>query len=139
MSTESNKALIRRGFEEGINRRNLKVFAEVIGPTYVNHNMPAPGPGPEGFKQVVAAFTTAFPDLHITLQDVLADGDRVVTRGFFDGTHQGTFMGVAATGKRVHVSYMDMWRIENGKAVENWVEMDMLGLMHQLGAPPAAK
>jgi predicted ester cyclase len=137
MSVEQNKANVRRGFEEGINQNELHVFEELIGATYVNHSMPAPVSGPEGFKMVIGMFRAAFPDLHITLEDVLGEGDKVATRGYFTGTHQGEFNGIPATGKQVKVSYIDLWRIENGKAIENWVQMDMLGLMQQLGVIPA--
>ena len=137
MSVEQNKAMIRRGFEEGINQNKLQVFEESIATTYVNHSMPAPVPGPEGFKMVIGMFRAAFPDLHVTLEDVLGEGDKVATRGYFTGTHQGEFNGIPATGKQVKVSYIDLWRLENGKAVENWVQMDMMGLMQQLGVIPA--
>jgi len=136
MSTESNKTVIRRGFEEGINQGNLAVFDEVIAPNYVNHNFPTPVPGPEGFKQVLGMFLAGFPDLRVTLEDVLAEGDKVATRGIFTGTHRGEFNGIPATGKTVTVSYSDVWRVENGKAVENWVQMDMMGLLQQLGVIP---
>ena len=68
---------------------------------------------------------------------MLGEGDKVVTRGTFTGTHQGEFNGIPATGKKVKVSYCDIWRVENGKCVENWVQMDMVGLMQQLGVIPA--
>lgn len=136
MSTESNKAMIRRGFEEGMNQRKLQVFEAIMAPNYVNHDMPAPGPGPEGFRAVVGMFFEAFPDMRITLDDVIGEGEKVVTRGHWVGTHKGAFMGVPATGKSVNVKFMDMWRLENGKAVENWVQMDLLSLMQQLGAVP---
>ena len=134
--TEHNKALIRRGFEEGISKGNLKVFEDIIAPNYVNHNMPAPAPGVEGFKQVIGMFRTAFPDMQVTVEDEVAERDRVATRGVMRGTHKGEFMGVPATGKQVAVQYIDIWRLENGKAVENWVQMDMLGMMQQLGVIP---
>jgi predicted ester cyclase len=137
MSTEENKTRLRRGFEEGINQRKLDVFEELLAPNYVNHNMPAPAPGPAGFKQVMGMFLTAFPDMRITLEDVFAEGNTVGSRGYFTGTHQGEFMGIPATNKPVKVTYIDLWRIENGLSVENWVQMDMLGLMQQLGVVPA--
>src|SRR5947209_11868998 len=133
MAAEENKALVRRGFEEGMNQKNLDVFAELLAPTYVNHTMPAPVPGPEGFKQVVTMFVQGFPDFHITIEDMIAEGDKVATRGSFTGMHNGEFMHIPATGKHVTVSYMDVWRMENGKAVENWVQIDQLGMMQQLG------
>jgi steroid delta-isomerase-like uncharacterized protein len=139
MSAESNKALVRRGFEEGMNQHNMNAFDEVMAPNYVNHNMPAPGPGPEGFKAVISMFLSAFPDFRVTIEDAIAEGDKVATRGTWQGTHQGDFMGIPATGKPVAVSYCDIWRLENGKAVENWVQMDMLGLMQQLGVAPASE
>lgn len=137
MSTEANKSLVRRGFEQGMNKRNLNVFDEILAPSYVNHDMPTPQPGPAGMKQVLAMFTGAFPDMQITISAVLGEGDAVATRGSWKGTHRGEFMGIPATGKAVDVKFMDMWRFENGKAVENWVQMDMLGLMQQLGVVPA--
>lgn len=133
MSAEGNKALILRVFEEGINGGDDAVFDEVISPDYVNHSMPAPAPGSEGFKQVTAMFRAAYPDLRVTVEDVVAEGDRVATRGTMSGTHQGEFMGVPATGRPVEIPYIDIWRVEGSKGVENWVQMDMLGMMQQLG------
>jgi steroid delta-isomerase-like uncharacterized protein len=115
----------------------MSVIDELLDPSYVNHNMPAPAPGNEGFKQVIMMFRNAYPDLHVTVEDVIAEGDKVASRGTWRGTHQGEFMGVPATGKQVAVSYSDIWRVENGKFVENWVQMDLLGLMQQLGVVPA--
>lgn len=129
--------MVRRMFEQGINQKNSKVFDELIAPNYVNHNMPAPGPGAEGFKQVLGMFTQAYPDFKVTLRDVLAEGDKVSTRGTGIGTHKGDFMGVKATGKRVEVEYIDIWRIQGGRFVENWVQIDMMGMMQQLGVAPA--
>ena len=131
------KALIRRGFEEGINQRRLDVFDELIAEDYVNHSFPAPTPGREGFKQVVQMFLGAFPDFRVTVEEVVAEGDAVASRGTMSGTHRGEFMGIAATGRQVTAGYSDMWRFRDGKAAENWVEMDLLGLMQQLGAIPA--
>jgi steroid delta-isomerase-like uncharacterized protein len=139
MSTEQNKALLRRGFEEGINKGNMSVFEELIAPNYMNYNFPAPTPGPEGFKLVIAMFRGAFPDLHVTIEDMCAEGNKVATRGYFTGTQKGEFQGIPPTGKQVKVTYMDIWRIENGKFVENWVQMDMVGLMQQLGVIPPPK
>ncbi len=137
MAAEENKALVRRVFEQGINAQDDAAIRETIAKDYVNHDMPAPSPGSEGFRQVIGMFRAAFPDMRVNLEDVLADGDKVVTRGFFTGTHQGDFMGVPASGASIRVSYIDMWRIADGKAVENWVRLDMLSLMQQIGAVPA--
>jgi predicted ester cyclase len=135
MPEQDNKAIIRRGFE-AMNIKDLSVFEEILAPGYVNHDMPAPAPGPDGFKQVIGAFFSGFPDMRITLEAQLGDGDLVANRGTFTGTHQGEFMGIPATGKQVTVKFMDMWRVEDGQAAENWVRIDMLSLMVQLGAVP---
>ena len=138
MSTlqEQNKNLIHRFFEVGINQNKLDVFDEIIAPNYVNYNLPAPAPGPEGLRQVVGMFKAGFPDLHATVEATIAEGDRVATRGYITGTHNGTFMNIPPTGKSIKLTFTDIWRIENGKAVENWVQMDMLGLMQQLDLTP---
>ena len=131
------KVLHRRGFEEGINQKRLDVFDELLAEEYVNYAFPASAPGPEGFKQVMGMFFAAFPDMHVAIEEQVAEGDKVASRGTFTGTHTGEFMGIAATGRPVSVSYIDVWRFRDGKAVENWVQMDMLGLMQQLSVVPA--
>ena len=137
MSTEQNKTIVRRVFDEIVNKGNLGVADELLAADYVNHDFPAPAPGAEGFKLVTTMFRSAFPDIVVTLEDEFAEGDRVVTRGVFVGTHTGDFMGIPATGRQVSIKYLDIWRLENGKAKENWVQMDLLGLMQQLGVIPA--
>jgi predicted ester cyclase len=90
-------------------------------------------------RQVLGMFLQAFPDMHVELHHVLADGDLVCSHGTFTGTHEGEFMGVGASGKAVTVDYIDLWRVDDGKGVENWVRLDMLGLLQQIGAvPPSA-
>jgi predicted ester cyclase len=134
VATDLNRAVIRRIFDEGFNKRNLSVLDEVIAPEYVNHDMLMSRPGPEGFKEVVRAVLRGFPDIAITIDDVVSDGDRVATRGHFVGTHKGEFMGIPPTGRRVDVSFIDVWRLVDGKAVENWVRLNTLGLI-QVIAP----
>ena len=137
MATQTIKTNVRRGFEEGINQRNLALFDELLAATYVNHSLPAPMPGPDGMKAVVGMFLSAFPDMQVTVQAVLAEGDKVATRGYFSGTHQGDFQGIPPTGKTFKAGYMDLWRADaDGKFVENWVQMDMMGLLQQLGVIP---
>ena len=137
MSTENNKIIVRRVFEEGINQKNTAVYDEIIAPGYVNHNFPAPTSGPEGMKQVIGLFQAGFPDLRVIVEDVVAEADKVATRGYFTGTHRGEFNGIPATGKAVKVTYSDTWRVEGNRLVENWVQMDLMGLMQQLGVIPA--
>ena len=136
MSAQENKALVRRIFEEGINQNQPNVFNELIDPSYVNHDFPAPSQGVEGFKMVIDMFRAAFPNMQVTLEEELAEDDKVITRGYFTGTHQGDFQGIPPTGKQIKVKYIDVWRVTNGKLVENWVQMDQLGLMQQLGVMP---
>jgi steroid delta-isomerase-like uncharacterized protein len=133
---EQNKVLIERIFNEGINGKNNAVIEEIISPDYINHNWPAPVRGYEGFKAVINQFFDAFPDMKITVKHVLGDDDMVSTYGFWTGTNNGPFMGMPATGKQVRIEYMDLWKLKNGKAVENWVQMDNAAIMQQLGFMP---
>ncbi len=134
MSTEENKALVRRLFEEGINQNNPSVLDEVLAPDFVIYDPPfGMQPNREGFRQMFTGFRTAFPDIHVTIEAEFADGDYVIHRGYVTATHQGEFQGIPPTGKQIKVKTIDIWRVANGKMVENWVQMDMLGLMQQLG------
>jgi len=137
MSTEENKALIRRLFEEGLNQNQPGVFDELIAPDFVLYD-PPPGIAHDraGFRQLIETFRNAFPDLQVTFEAEFADGDYVIHRGYGTGTHQGEFQGIPPTGKQFKINFMHIWRVANGKAVENWVQMDMLGLMQQLGVVP---
>jgi predicted ester cyclase len=138
MGTGDNQQLVRDIFERAINQRDETVFEEFIDPTYVNYDMPMPEPGPAGMRALMGGFFAAFPDMRIVIEQTLGEGDLVCTRGYFEGTHQGDFMGVPATGNTVNVKYMDLWRVADGKAVENWVRLDMLGMMQQLGVVPTS-
>jgi len=128
---------IRRVFEEAVNQRKFEVFDELFAPTYVNHNMPTPVPGPEGMKMVIGMFINAFPDFRVDVTDVVADGDYLSSYGRFSGTHQGDFQGIPATGKQIDATYVDIWRVEEGKLIENWVNIDTMGMMKQLGVIPS--
>ncbi len=139
MSTEENKALVRRVYEEAINRGNMAVVDELNSPNYVAHDpgFPQPVRGPEGLKQYFLVFRSAFPDVHITIEDMIAEGDTVVTRQTSRGTHQGDLMGIPPTGKQIAVTGMAIHRLANGKFVESWINADNLGLLQQLGVIPA--
>jgi len=128
---------IRRVFEEAVNQRKFEVFDELFASTYVNHNMPTPVPGPEGMKMVIGMFINAFPDFRVDVTDVVADGDYLSSYGRFSGTHQGDFQGIPATGKQIDATYVDIWRVEEGKLIENWVNIDTMGMMKQLGVIPS--
>ena len=136
--SDANKALFRRFIEEVLNSKNPDKLDILISENMVDHN-PPPGaaPGIEGMRQMMGMFFAAFPDLHVTIDQLVAEGDIVAGRMTNTGTHQGDFMGIAATGKRMTISEIHMVRIENGKAVEHWGNSDDLGMMQQLGVIPA--
>lgn len=133
-----NKAVFRRYFEEVLNAGNLALVDDLIARGYVSHYPTGYdfGGGPEGVKQIVSAVRTGFPDVHFTVEDVIAEGDKVVGRWTFRGTHQGDFMGILPTGRKVSVMGIAIYRIARGKIAEAWVAWDSLGLLQQLGAVP---
>jgi steroid delta-isomerase-like uncharacterized protein len=135
MSTEENKALARRVLEEMFNKGNLDVADELLASDYVDHDpaMPEDIRGPEGFKQYVGAYRSAFSDLHVEIEDQIAEGDKVVTRWTGNGTHDGELSGIAPTGNRVTMPGMEIVRISGGKLVEGWEGCDSMNLMRQLG------
>lgn len=136
--SEFNKAMLRRVLEEGINKHDIGVIAELY-PNCVYHS-PATGDlKGDGYKQLVASMFAAFPDGRWTIEDQLAEGDKVLTRWTFSGTHKGMFMGMAATGRKITVTGMCIDRIVNGRIVEEWEEWDSLGMMRQLGVVPEVK
>jgi len=139
MSTEQNKALVRRLMEEVFDRGNISLIDELFAPDFVEHEELPPGipAGSEGVKQMSTMFRSAFPDFKATIDDMIAEGDKVVVRGTWSGTHKGEFMGIPPTGKRVSFGVIDIVRIAGGKFVEHWGQMDNMGLMQQLGLIPA--
>jgi len=136
--SEVNKAIMRRVIEEGINKHDVSIIAELY-PDCVYYS-PAIGElRGEAYRKFFASVLAAFPDAHEIVKDQLAEGDKVVTRWSFTGTHKGTFMGVAATGRQVTITGMCIDRIVNGKIVEECEEWDTFGMMQQLGVVPAAR
>ena len=136
MSAEENKTLARRFFHE-FDRRNLAALDSVFAPDYVFHVPGSPGPmNWEAHKQFAGMFYEAFPDLAHTIEDQVADGDRVATRIVFRGTHRGDLMGIPASGKQVAMSGIAIHRVVAGKFAEEWVNFDQLGLLQQIGAIP---
>jgi steroid delta-isomerase-like uncharacterized protein len=137
VSSEENKAIIRRWIE-AYNERDLEGEADVLAPDYVAHVSAAPGPleGLEAWRQFTTPFTEAFPDLRLTVEDIFSEGETVAARVAFRGTHRGEFQGIPPTGKEVAFSSMEFNRVVDGKVEEHWVELDLLGLMQQLGAIP---
>ena len=137
MSAQENKAIVRRLYEEAISQNKPEVFDEIMSADIIDHApLPEQAPGLEGFKGVFILMLSAFPDYQSTVEDQIAEGDKVVTRFSSQGTHQGEFMGIAPTGNRVRVTGIDIDRLVEGKIVEHWSEADLLGMMTQLGVIP---
>jgi steroid delta-isomerase-like uncharacterized protein len=138
VSVEENKALARRWFEDLFNTGDLEVADEIIAPDHVNHDPTLPDipVGSEGQKQIVNLYRGAFTNAHISVEDQVAEGDKVVTRWRGSGTHQGEFMGVAPTGNHVRITGITINRVSDGKIAESWTNYDALGMMQQIGAIP---
>jgi steroid delta-isomerase-like uncharacterized protein len=138
MTTDDNKALVQRFFDEVINQRNLAALDQFAHPGGVNHTVP---PGmPQESNQFLGQYLNAFPDVKATVEDLMADGDKVVARVSYRGTHQGAFRGIPPTGKQIAVTGINIFRIANGKLVEHWGLTDRFAVLQQLGVvPPLAQ
>jgi steroid delta-isomerase-like uncharacterized protein len=132
---EENKALVRRWFEE-LDKRNFAIIDELIPVDYIDHNPPLPGlpPGRAGVWQSSLALSAAFPDAVHILDDLVADGDKVMTRLTTRATFTGEIFGLKPSGKVIEVRGIAVHRVANGQLVEHWAYMDMAGFMQQLGA-----
>ena len=140
MSAEKNKALVRR-FNEGIRQffqdGDVSGLDEICSPDFLHHGPGIP-PDLEGFKQMGLMFRAALSNMEVVVEDLIAEGDRVVDRITVRGTHIGELMGVPPSGKRFEMQEMHIARIVNGKIVERWTLVDMFGLLQQIGGIPAA-
>ncbi len=138
MSAEQNKAVMRRMMEEIFNQGNTDLVDELVAPDFVEHEELPPGvpQGPEALKALPSMFRGAFPDFKVTINDMIAEGDKVVVRSTWTGTHQGEFMGIPATGQCVSFEVLDIVRMADGRAVEHWGQMDNIRMMQQLGVIP---
>ena len=138
MSAET-KAIARRFLEEAFNSGNLDVVDELVAPDFVNHDaaLPEPTIGIERARASIAGYREAFPDLRLTIEQQIAEGEFVTTRWSARGTHRGDLMGMAPTGKQATVTGITIDRILDGRFVESWTNWDTLGLMQQLGVVPA--
>jgi steroid delta-isomerase-like uncharacterized protein len=136
--SEHNKAIVRRSFDELFTQGDLDVADAVFASDYVGHDpsLPQPIRGPAEFKRFVTMYRTAFPDLELTVDDQLADGDLVATRFTARGTHRGPLMGIPPTGRKVTVTGISIDRMVNGKSAESWTNYDVMGMMQQLGILP---
>src|SRR5271156_3651729 len=132
-----NKALLRRYVEEVLNKKNLALTDELVAPAFVDHDTSMPdAQGPAGDKRLAAMVHASFPDLYFTIEDMVAEEDRVAYRYSVRGTHQGDFMGIAPTGKQFAVTGIHIYRFGDGKLQEEWENWDTLGLLRQLGVLP---
>ena len=136
MSPEENKALVRRTIE-ALNERNWAAYDEAFSSDIVLHNASRTIQGLQAHKHYVSMLLTAFPDLHFTIEDLIAEGDKVVDRYTARGTHTGALMDMAPTGKRFTATAISINHIANDKVVEQWFNVDDLGLFQQLGLVPA--
>jgi steroid delta-isomerase-like uncharacterized protein len=137
MTTEANKAVMQR-FTEFINTGNKKLAAELISPDAIFHVPGAPEPlrGPDGYLAVIGMMRSGFPDIQWTLEEMIAEGDRVAARFIMRGTHRGSFFGVPPTGSAIEVQAMNFYRLSGGQLVEERGQPDLLGLLQQIGAVP---
>jgi steroid delta-isomerase-like uncharacterized protein len=137
MSSEENKSLVHR-YIEVLNSGKFEMLDDMLAPHYKRYLSPIVAPlTPEAQKQRLAGLRAAFPDVDLTIEDLIAEGDRAAFRMTLRGTHQGAFQGIPPTGKPVTVSAFDVVRIENGKFIEHWGGPDLLNLLQQLGVLPA--
>ncbi len=135
MSIEENKALVRHAFEL-MNRKELDSFFKLLDPGYVAHYTIGDLPL-EQAKQFETMYFAAFPDASATIEDMVAEGDKVAIRVTWRGTHKGEFIGIAPTGKQIEMTNTLIFRIAVGKLAENWATIDELRMMQQLGAIPS--
>ncbi len=133
MSIEENKAIVRRYFEEGLNRQKLAIVYELLGPDFINHSPRLDTVGREETALDLERFFRAFPDWHTVIEDIVAEGDKVVVRRTISGTHSGDVPGIPMppTGKRVTFAAWDMYRVAGGMMLEPW---GIHNLREQLGA-----
>lgn len=135
--SEQNKALVRRLYDEVLNAGRLDLIDELVTPDFVDHEeFPGSSPGREGAKEFFAMLRTAFPDLRFTVEDMLAEGDRVAVRLTLQGTHQGPFLDMGPTGRPLKVQGIDILRLAGGQLAEHWGVTDQMSMMQQLGAIP---
>jgi steroid delta-isomerase-like uncharacterized protein len=137
--SEQNKMIARRAFEEVQSQGNLALVDEPVVSDYLGHTPLGEIYGPEGAKRFFSTFRGAFPDLQVTVEDQIAEGDTVVTRWTARGIHEGEFQTIPPTGRQMTMTGITIFRIANGKLVEGWTNADTLGMLQQLGAAPAPR
>lgn len=141
MSPEENETVVRRYFDELLNGRNTAVVDEIIAPGFRGFTVEHKGElaGIAAYKQAIAAVLEAFPDYHVTIDDCITAGDKVVVRWAARGTHRGVYLGVPATGTEVAGTAIGIFRLAGGRIVEQWCAADTLDILMQLGVVPTFK
>lgn len=134
-----NKELMHRVNQELYSEGNLDFIDDYIADEYVEHNTSSPEPvrGPEEYRENVRMLRNAFPDMEVTTEHVIADGDKVVNHWTVHGTHEGEMMGIEPTGREVEFSGISIAKMEDGKVVEGWTNVDVFGMLQQLGVVDA--
>jgi steroid delta-isomerase-like uncharacterized protein len=137
MSLEDNKAIIRGYVEAVWNQQQVDRADEFMAPDFLDHaSLPGQAPGLEGWKRKWAMYLAGIPDLRVTIEELVAEGDKVGVRRTYEGTHQGELLGVPPTGNHVQIGGISIFRLAGGKIAESWEQVDLLALMRQLGALP---
>jgi predicted ester cyclase len=140
--SEDAKAVVRRFVEQVQDQHRLELVNEIFDPGYIDHATPggappAPGSNPvDRFKNFFLGILHAFPDLRVKIEEQIAEGDKVVTRKTFRGTHSGMFRGIAASGKHLELEVIDIFRVRGGRLAEHWAQLDIMALLAQIGAGP---
>lgn len=140
MTTEENKAIVRRYFEEVLTQRNLAIIDELFATHFLSHPAGTDSHAAvdlNAYVQAIMRSHTAFPDLHVTVEAQIAEADLVATRWKAHGTHSGMFGNLPPTGKEIVVTAMHFHRLSGGKIVEHWEQFDLMGMLRQLGALPS--
>jgi steroid delta-isomerase-like uncharacterized protein len=137
MSLEANKDVVRAYVETIFNQRQVDRADELVAPDYVDHAaLPGQAPGLEGAKGKWAMYLAGIPDLRVSIEELVAEGDKVAVRRSYAGTHRGELLGIPATGKQVRIGGISIFRLADGKVAEQWEQLDRLALMQQLGVLP---
>jgi steroid delta-isomerase-like uncharacterized protein len=140
LMSASNRAVIQRFIEEVLNQKRLAVADEIVADDFVELDLfPGQEPGRQGLKDVLGAFVSGFPDMHWVIEEQIAEGNKVMTRFTWTGTHQGTFMGIPATAKPVKVKGVVIDRVVDGWMVDSRILMDTMGMLQQLGVAPSGQ
>ena len=133
-----HEEIVRQWIDEGFSKGDVALADKLVAEGFVNHTaLAGQTPGREGLKKAVTTLRAAFPDLKVRIDDLISDGDRVAVRDEIMATHQGTFNGITATGRKVSVGRISFYKLRDGQIAEAWSQLDMAGLMRQLTSPTA--